>query len=83
MSIQTLCRKGPGLRAPRGLEADMDGDGKDKTHRLIPKQAVAPTGIPQIDAHTLLGTGREVILIHKDMQYRLRLTSNDKLILTK
>ena len=32
---------------------------------------------------TLLASGREVILVHKDMEYRLRLTSNDKLILTK
>mgnify|MGYP003335989283 CR=1 FL=1 len=39
--------------------------------------------LPRIDASTLLASGREVILVHKDMEYRLRLTSNDKLILTK
>ena len=39
--------------------------------------------IPKIDASTLLAHGREVILVHKDTEYRLRLTSNDKLILTK
>ena len=39
--------------------------------------------IPRIDASTLLESGREVILVHKDTEYRLRLTSNDKLILTK
>jgi len=41
------------------------------------------TGIPCIDASTLLASAREIILIHKDNQYRLRITSNDKLILTK
>jgi hemin uptake protein HemP len=41
------------------------------------------TAIPKIDASTLLASGREVILVHKDNEYRLRLTSNDKLILTK
>ncbi len=39
--------------------------------------------VPRIDASTLLAAGREIILVHKDNEYRLRLTSNDKLILTK
>jgi hemin uptake protein HemP len=39
--------------------------------------------LPRIDASTLLASGREIILVHKDTEYRLRLTSNDKLILTK
>lgn len=39
--------------------------------------------VPRIDASTLLASGREIILVHKDNEYRLRLTSNDKLILTK
>jgi len=43
----------------------------------------AMPSVPRIDASTLLVSGREVILVHKDREYRLRLTSNDKLILTK
>ncbi len=43
----------------------------------------AETSVPRIDAATLLASGREIILVHKDNEYRLRLTSNDKLILTK
>ena len=39
--------------------------------------------IPRIDASTLLASAREIILVHKETQYRLRITSNDKLILTK
>ena len=31
----------------------------------------------------LLGSSRELILVHRDAEYRLRLTRNDKLILTK
>jgi hemin uptake protein HemP len=31
----------------------------------------------------LLADGNEVILVHNDQEYRLRITSNDKLILTK
>jgi hemin uptake protein HemP len=51
--------------------------GKEKT------DAVEGGQIPRIDASTLLAASREVILVHKDTEYRLRLTSNDKLILTK
>ena len=39
--------------------------------------------IPRIDAQTFLAARREIILVHKDAEYRLRITSNDKLILTK
>jgi hemin uptake protein HemP len=39
--------------------------------------------IPRIDSSTLLSSGREVILVHNEQEYRLRITSNDKLILTK
>ena len=39
--------------------------------------------LPRIDASTLLASSREIILVHNDQEYRLRITSNDKLILTK
>ena len=39
--------------------------------------------IPRIDASTLLAFSREIILVHNEQEYRLRITSNDKLILTK
>jgi hemin uptake protein HemP len=39
--------------------------------------------IPRIEASTLLASSREIILIHNEQEYRLRITSNDKLILTK
>lgn len=39
--------------------------------------------MPRIETSALFARNREVILVHKDQEYRLRLTSNDKLILTK
>ena len=41
------------------------------------------SGVPRIDASSLLASRREIILVHKEQEYRLRITSNDKLILTK
>ncbi len=46
-------------------------------------ESIEPPTVPRIDAATLLAAGREIILVHKETEYRLRLTSNDKLILTK
>ena len=46
-------------------------------------QPSEPPAVPRIDAAALLAAGREIILVHKETEYRLRLTSNDKLILTK
>lgn len=36
-----------------------------------------------VDSHALLRGGRELVILHGEHEYRLRLTQNDKLILTK
>lgn len=36
-----------------------------------------------VDAETLFAGRREIVLIHKGQSYRLRITAQDKLILTK
>jgi hemin uptake protein HemP len=53
-------------------------------HRTNPPPSsldVAQT--PVFDVRDLLGGGREVVIIHAGERYRLRVTANDKLILTK
>jgi len=45
--------------------------------------AVQTAALRRVDIATILGTAREIILLHNGAEYRLRLTSNDKLILTK
>ncbi len=47
-----------------------------------PKRSVRPA-IRRIAISDLLAGGREAILLHDGTEYRLRLTSNGKLILTK
>ncbi|MGP8232022.1 MAG: hemin uptake protein HemP [Methylovirgula sp.] len=37
----------------------------------------------EIDVRELIGETKEVILLHAGERYRLRITANDKLILTK
>lgn len=39
--------------------------------------------LPEYDVHELVGDGREALLIHAGERYRLRITSKNKLILTK
>jgi hemin uptake protein HemP len=39
--------------------------------------------IPRISSHALLEGGRELVIQHQGGEYHLRLTRNDKLILTK
>jgi hemin uptake protein HemP len=36
-----------------------------------------------VDVATIIGDGREAVILHRGERYRLRLTANDKLILTK
>jgi hemin uptake protein HemP len=57
----------------------MTGDAKS-----APKQSgPASQPVPRIAIRDLLGGGREAVLLHDGEEYRLRLTSNGKLILTK
>lgn len=41
-----------------------------------------PTDLPRVTSEDLLGEKRELVIVHKGREYRLRLTQNDKLILT-
>jgi hemin uptake protein HemP len=43
----------------------------------------SPSLFPRIPVTELMGGGREAVLVHDGIEYRLRLTSNGKLILTK
>ena len=51
--------------------------------RKPPSSSERGPSLPRIDASTLLASSREIILVHNEQEYRLRITSNDKLILTK
>ena len=46
----------------------------------------APASVPQepkkISSDSLLGTRKELVIVHNGREYRLRLTQNGKLILT-
>lgn len=42
-----------------------------------------PSLLPRIPVPELMSGGREAVLVHDGTEYRLRLTSNGKLILTK
>ena len=49
-----------------------------------PKHPVRPSPpVRRIAIGEILGGGREAVLVHEGTEYRLRLTSNGKLILTK
>jgi hemin uptake protein HemP len=39
--------------------------------------------IPTVEVGSIIGAGREAVIVHKGERYRLRVTANDKLILTK
>ncbi len=42
-----------------------------------------PPTVPTVEVTAILGAGREAVILHKGERYRLRVTANDKLILTK
>jgi hemin uptake protein HemP len=47
------------------------------------KPILSTAPVRRIAVRDLLGGGREAVLLHDGDEYRLRLTSNGKLILTK
>jgi hemin uptake protein HemP len=48
-----------------------------------PRNERAPVKPRRVRIEDLLGGGRELIIEHRNEEYRLRMTSNSKLILTK
>jgi hemin uptake protein HemP len=51
-------------------------------HDPAPRRAIMITG-NQVESRDLFSLGREIVIAHGDDRYRLRLTSQNKLILTK
>lgn len=49
----------------------------------VPDGHETGTAVMRLDSRTLFRTAREVIIAHDGADYRLRLTANGKLILTK
>ena len=45
--------------------------------------AVEPAVVLRVESAALFQRGREVIIVHRGQEYRLRITKSDKLILTK
>ncbi len=50
---------------------------------LSTRQGAIPVSRPRVHSADLFGTAREVVIEHAGEEYRLRLTRQDKLILTK
>jgi hemin uptake protein HemP len=45
--------------------------------------APEPSRVQRVHSAELLGRTRELVILHRGEEYRLRLTGNDKLLLTK
>lgn len=63
--------------------SDVHQDAAAVPTRPALKLAPSSSRTPRVDSRSLLGAGRDLIIDHAGQQYRLRLTRNDKLILTK
>ena len=48
-----------------------------------PEKAGKTGAVKQMKVSDLMGDAREIIIVHQGDEYHLRLTSNNKLILTK
>lgn len=61
----------------------MDAQGRDVKTGACGKAATDGQTAKRLDVHALLGGARELVLVHQGEEYRLRITKNDRLILTK
>jgi hemin uptake protein HemP len=78
-----LAERGLGDRSrDDGRDDDRDGD-RDSTRERRSAPADRPVGLPLFHITELVGAGREALISHEGQTYRLRITSNRKLILTK
>lgn len=62
----------------------MDPNGRVAVHPVGPLSSTSQrSAIRRIDSSELLGQGQQLIIDHNGQNYRLRITSNGKLLLTK
>ena len=47
------------------------------------RAAAEPPPVRRVESAELFQRGREVLIVHRGQEYRLRITKSDKLILTK
>lgn len=64
-----------------GAKAKLSADTPPRPPVTIPPTDVGQT--PAFEVKALVGEGREAVILHNGDRYRLRITANDKLILTK
>lgn len=57
-----------------------DNGGRDK---VVSLRSTPPAAARRIESQRLLDGSRELVIEHQGSEYHLRLTRNDKLILTK
>ena len=69
------------MAAPSG--DNVGGAGKACRKSVAPRQRVLTMNGNRIDSRELFAAEREIIIAHGEDNYRLRLTSQNKLILTK
>ena len=66
------------------INATPDEDAADRQQTGVPERHCGASGpCVEIDASTLMNGGRDAIIIHNGERYRLRVTSKQRLILTK
>jgi hemin uptake protein HemP len=74
--------------AARGFEATVEEDrvrmiSRDDAEQASPRRMPAAPKLRRVKVSELLAGEREAILEHDGQEYRLRITNNGKLILTK
>ena len=60
-----------------------DGDERELLRPRSTIDRACANSCPELEAEKLMNGGREAIIIHNGERYRLRITSKQKLILTK
>ena len=58
-------------------------DGRVGTRLAAPPAQIDESGTRLVELDALLAGAREIVIVHKGERYRLRVTQNSKLILTK
>jgi hemin uptake protein HemP len=81
-------RNGTTFEWPSGFDATVEEDrvrmiGDDEVEQSTPRRASPVAKLRRLKVSELLAGDREAILEHDGQEYRLRITANGKLILTK
>jgi hemin uptake protein HemP len=65
------------------MNSGVNGQTTSPSREAVSSAHSSPVNLPRVNVETLLAGGRELVIVHHEEEYHLRITKKGRLLLTK